>query len=167
MLISRSVQSIPPPLPTPITATNIHLHPDYFSLLILCLLGLFYLDMLHTLSMHASSEQRGLSRLCGGTGKSHVRSYDVTSWSCVNLDDSKSKPISKLLQASYTLCDGQNGLSKLLQDSYTLCGGQHGVSEFLHASNTICRVQNGLSELPQSSYTLYGCQNQLSKLLLG
>ena len=35
--------------PPSTTATNIHLHPDYFSLLILCLLGLFYLDMLHTL----------------------------------------------------------------------------------------------------------------------
>ena len=60
------------------TATNIYLHPDYFSLLILCLNGLFYLDMLHTLWMHASSEQflvklnyveRGLSRLCGGHGE--------------------------------------------------------------------------------------------------
>ena len=45
--------------------------------------------------MHASSEQfsklnyveRGLSRLCGDTGNSHMRFYDVTSWSYVNLDD--------------------------------------------------------------------------------
>ena len=35
--------------PPSTTATNIHLHPDYFSLLILCSLALFYLDMLHTL----------------------------------------------------------------------------------------------------------------------
>ena len=35
--------------PPSTTATNIHLHPDYSILLILCLLGLFYLDMLHTL----------------------------------------------------------------------------------------------------------------------
>ena len=36
--------------PPSITDTNIHLHPHYFSLQILCLLALFYLDMLlHTL----------------------------------------------------------------------------------------------------------------------
>ena len=37
---------------SPLTALmedHVHLHPDYFSLLILCLLVLFYLDMLHTL----------------------------------------------------------------------------------------------------------------------
>ena len=31
--------------------------------------------------------ERGLSRLCGGHGNSHMRFYDVTSWSYVNLDD--------------------------------------------------------------------------------
>ena len=33
--------------------------------------------------------ESGLSRLCGGpdTGNSHMRFYDVTSWSYVNLDD--------------------------------------------------------------------------------
>lgn len=43
----------------------IHIHPDYFSLLIIILglLALFYLDMLHTLWMHAaSSEQVKLRR---------------------------------------------------------------------------------------------------------
>ena len=48
--------------PPSTTATNIHLHPDYFSLLILCSLALFYLGMLHTLWMHASSEQVKLRR---------------------------------------------------------------------------------------------------------
>ena len=73
------------------TATNIYLHPDYFSLLILCLLGLFYLDMLHTLWMHASKlnyVERRLLRLCvGRRGTPNVRFYDITSWSYVNLDD--------------------------------------------------------------------------------
>ena len=35
--------------PPSTTATNVHLHPDYFNLLIVCLLGLFYLDTLHIL----------------------------------------------------------------------------------------------------------------------
>ena len=43
--------------PPSTTVTNMYLHPDHFILLILCLLGFFYLDMLHTLWMHASSEQ--------------------------------------------------------------------------------------------------------------
>ena len=34
--------------------------------------------------------ERGLSHLCVGTGNSHVRFYDVTSWSYVNLDDPNS-----------------------------------------------------------------------------
>ena len=53
------------------TATNIHLHPDYFSLLILCLLALFYLDMrilseCMLVQNNLNYVERGLSRLCGG-----------------------------------------------------------------------------------------------------
>ena len=73
------------------TATNIYLHSDYFILLTLCLLVLFYLDLLHT---HAvSSEQVKLRRkrviaiMRWARGNSHVRFHDVTSWSYVNLDD--------------------------------------------------------------------------------
>ena len=66
------IQSISPST----AATNIYLHPDYFVLLIpvLSLLVLFFLDVLHTLWMHASSQLflvklnyvgRGLSWLCG------------------------------------------------------------------------------------------------------
>ena len=55
---------------------NIQLHPEYFSLL---LLVIFFLDMLHTLWMHASSE--GYCNYAVGIGNSHMRFYDVTSWS--------------------------------------------------------------------------------------
>ena len=52
--------------------------------------------------MHASSEQfsklnyieRGLSRLRMGTENSHMRFYDVTPWSYVNLDDPLGNTIS-------------------------------------------------------------------------
>ena len=63
-----------------------------------------------------------------------------------------------LLQASYTLSRGQNVLSmpatrfsviktdsELLQASYTLFGGHDGLSELLQASYTLCGCQNGLT----------------------
>ena len=72
--------------PPSTTATNIHLHPDYFIMFTCSLLSWYAAYSLNacqfrTMFYKLNYVESGLSRLWGGTGNSLMRFYDITSWS--------------------------------------------------------------------------------------